>query len=196
MECTVDHSGRLRGIGRFLILAAGLGTTLHASSPAMLARTAGIDRYMIHYGTWDQATINLAKTYQLVILHPRGGNVTRQIVAEIQGGTNPADPSKRVSVLGYVTVGEDDRTIGLSVSQMRADPRFVGDGTGPRMDPRGPSADGQPLTNLPPLGVPSNGGTGFASWYLDDNSVHNSGSKVGDGIPDRNAVFGGSFVNA
>jgi hypothetical protein len=156
-----------------------------AAAKSSLARA--VDRYMIHYGRWDRAAIELAKTHDLVILHPGGANATRALVSEIQGGLDPADPSKRVLVLGYVTVGEDDRTIGLTPQQMRADARFVGDGTGPRVDPRGPGADGRPLTGLPPLGLPSSAGGGFASWYLDDARL--------DG-PDANAEFGGCFVNA
>ena len=87
-------------------------------------------------------------------------------MAEIQAGLDPAKP---VLVLAYVTVGEDDRTIGLSPQQMRADPRFVGDGSGPRVDPRGPGPANRPLTGLDPLGAPSSGGRGFASWYLDEH---------------------------
>jgi hypothetical protein len=155
-----------------------------------------VNSYMVTYGPLDATTIRTAQTYQLVIVHPTSGNLTRSQVAAIQGGTDPADPSKRVLVLGYISVGEDLRTASLTDQQLRADSRFIGDGTGPRMDPRGPTADGQPLTGIDPLGLPSNGGTGFASWYLDDNSVHNSANLVGDGIPDRNGVFNACYANA
>lgn len=160
--------------------------------PADLRRMAlETDRYLVHYGPWDDQKIRVAQGYEVVIVHPAGGRVTREQVARIQGGG-----ARRVLVLAYLSIGEDERTFGLTDDQMRADPRFRGDGTGPRMDPRGPGADGGPLDGLDPLGLPSNGGTGFASWYLDDNSVHNSPSGVGDGRPDRNAEFGGCFVNA
>ncbi len=166
-----------------------------SSSAPLRDAARKVDHYLVYYGPWDDARIQVAQTYQLVILHPSRGNVTRAQVAAIQGGTNPSDPSKRVLVLGYISIGEDSRTLALTDDQMRADPRFVGDGTGPRMDPRGPTADGQSLSGLDPLGLPSNGGTGFASWYLDDISVHDSPNHVGDGKPDRNKIFHGCFVN-
>jgi hypothetical protein len=211
-------------LGVRLVLAAGLGLLVSCGrpttggtgspaakgpgSPAVKVDAASIsasplrdaarsvDRYMIFYGTLDSATIAIAQTYQLVIVHPTAGNITREQVAAIQGGTDPADPTKRVLVLGYISVGEDIRTAGLTADQMRADPRFVGDGTGPRIDPRGPAASGEPLAGIDPLGLPSSGGTGFASWYLNDNAVYNSPSSVGDGIPDRNRIFNACFVNA
>ncbi|HYF01632.1 MAG TPA: hypothetical protein VEJ18_22105, partial [Planctomycetota bacterium] len=99
-----------------------------------------------------------------------------------------ADPGDDVLVLAYISVGEDLRTTNLTDEQMLADPRFMGDGSGPRVDPRGPDADGGTLAGVDPRGVPSPGGTGWASWYLDDND-HN-------GRPDRNGRFGGCFVNA
>ncbi|HEX2659096.1 MAG TPA: hypothetical protein VHU40_12525, partial [Polyangia bacterium] len=79
--------------------------------------------------------------------------------------------------------------------QARQDPRFVGDGTGPRVDPRGPNADGKSLAGIDPRGAPSNGGTGYASFYLDDDTTDCQGGH-GDGIPDRNKNFGSYFVNA
>jgi hypothetical protein len=163
----------------------------------MRDRARKVDNYLINYGSWNDAEIETAKTHQLVILSPNPpSGLTRQQVAAIQAGTDPADPSKRVIVLCYVSIGEDLRTWFRSDEEMRADPRFAGDGSGPRMDPRGPGADGQPLGGIDPLGVPSNGGTGYASYYLDDVSAHNSPGGVGDGIPDRNGVFHSYFVNA
>jgi hypothetical protein len=52
------------------------------------------------------------------------------------------------------------------------------------------------LAAIDPAGLPSPGGTGWASYYLDDNSVFTSPTGLGDGIPDRNQSFGGYFVNA
>ena len=52
------------------------------------------------------------------------------------------------------------------------------------------------MAGIAPLGAPSNGGGGFASYYLDDNSVHDSPTHTGDGFPDRNHLFGSLFVNA
>lgn len=155
-----------------------------------------VKSYMITYGALDADTMALAKAYQLVIIHPSQGNFRREVISELQNGVDPDDPADDVIVLGYVSVGEDLRTQWLSDDQLRTDPRFRGDGTGPRIDPRGPNADGQRLTGIDPRGAPSNGGAGFASYYLDDNSVDNSPTQTGDGLPDRNSIFGGCFVNA
>ena len=155
-----------------------------------------VEFHMIHYGAVDASTLALAKTHDLVIVLPSIGNLPRDIVRQIQDGIDPIDPSDDVIVLGYISIGEDLRTIGMSDAEMLLDPRFVGDGTGPRVDPRGPDADGQSLLGIDPLGLPSNGATGYASWYLDDNSVDNDPGGIGDGLPDRNGIFGGSIVNA
>jgi hypothetical protein len=155
-----------------------------------------VDRYMANYGEWPSATVEVAKHYDLAIVHPGRGKVTRDLVAAIQAGVDPANPEDDVLVLCYVSVGEDLRGDFLSDDQIRADPRFRGDGTGPRIDPRGAGADGAPLAGIDPRGAPSNGGAGFASYYLDDNDVHNSANHVGDGFPDRNRIFHSMFVNA
>jgi len=156
-----------------------------------------LKNYLIHYGTIDAAFIEQAKTYELVILHPSVANLTQAMVSEIQQGVDPATSIDDVIVLLYVSVGEDLRTIGVSDEQMLQDPRFVGNGQGPRVDPRGVFPNGgQNLRDIPPLGNPSPGGLGYASFYLDDNSVVNDPNQIGDGKPDRNAHFGGAFVNA
>jgi hypothetical protein len=155
-----------------------------------------VDRYTINYGSWTDANVALAKRYQLVIAAPGHGDMTAAQVRAIQLGADAADPTDDVIVICYLSAGEDLRTGPLTIEQIRADPRFRGDGTGPRIDPRGPTADGASLAGIDPRGRPSNGGAGFASYYLDDNSVHDSASHVGDGIPDRNANFGSLFVNA
>jgi len=169
----------------------GPGSDLHQSARA-------VDRYLVNYGPWSDESVATAWRHQLVILHPaRSNDVTRGLVARLQGGADPNDPADDVKVLCYVSVGEDLRTAGVEDDQLLADPRFRGDGTGPRIDPRGgPDADGGPLDGIDPRGAPSTGGTGFASYYLDDNDVHNSAAHVGDGRPDRNGIFGGLFVNA
>jgi hypothetical protein len=153
-----------------------------------------VDHYMIHYGGLSTSTSTLIKAHQLVVLDPRSAALTRSAVAGLQQGQDAADPADDVIVLCYVSIGEDIRTANRTDAQLLADPRFVGNGTGPRVDPRGPGASGQPLTGLDPLGLPSDGGDGYASFYLDDNDVYRDG--VGDGHPDRNANFGGAFVNA
>jgi hypothetical protein len=153
-----------------------------------------VDSWMVNYGPWDASSIAMAQRHQLVVAHPRYGNLTRSLVAQIQQGVDPSDSSDDVKVLCYVSVGEDLRSVNVTDAQARSDPRFAGDGTGPRIDPRGANADGKSLAGIDPRGAPSSGGSGFASFYLDDNSVDCHGT--GDGIPDRNAVFGAYFVNA
>src|SRR5437762_5483998 len=86
-----------------------------ATSTAPLRDAArNVDHYMSYYGVWDSAKIQTAQSYQLVICHPTLGNMTRQQIAAIQGGTNPSDPTKRVLVLGYISIGEDSRTFNLT----------------------------------------------------------------------------------
>lgn len=171
-----------------------VSATQAVTSPTrQLAKSA--QTYLINYGGWDASGVAIAQAHDLVILdvNPGGGlpALDSSVVSQIQFGG-----PERVVVLCYVSVGEDLRTAGRSDAELAADFRYVQDRTGPRIDPRGPFADGQPLTGISPLGLPSNGGTNWASWYLDDVSVRNDPNSVGDGIPDRNGVFGGYFVNA
>jgi hypothetical protein len=147
-----------------------------------------VDRYLANYGGWSPEAVAIARRHDLVILYPSREHATRDLVRSIQQGTDPNDPSDDVLVLGYISVGEDLRTRSLSDAELAGDGRFRGDGTGPRVDPRGPHPDGGPLEGIDPRGAASPGGSGFASWYLDDND--------GDGKPDRNRNFGGAFVNA
>jgi hypothetical protein len=151
-------------------------------------RARRVDFHLANYGSWEAPEIDVARRHQLVVVHPGQPGLTRDLVSSIQRGVDPNDPSDDVLVLGYLSIGEDLRMRGLTDEQMAADPRFRGDGSGPRVDPRGPDADGQPLAGIDPQGAPSPGGAGFASWYLDDNDL--------DGKPDRNRHFGGAFVNA
>ncbi len=145
--------------------------------------------YMVYYGKLDSNKIKTAKTYDLVILHPLMGDLTREQVQEIRKGVNPNDTNDDVIVLGYISIGEDLRTCSLTDQEFATDSRFKGDGTGPRVDPRGPQPNGGgSLLNIDPKGRASSGGGGFASYYLDDNNF--------DGIPDKNKYFKGAFVNA
>ena len=157
---------------------------------------SSIDSPIIYYDRVDEAAVAHLEAYQLAVVHPVNGELTRDIVADIQDGVDPLDPADDVLVLCYISVGEDLRTVALSDEQMRADPRFQGDGSGPRVDPRGILAWTGSLDNIDPVGLPSPGGSGFASWYLDDNSVSNDPNGMGDGLPDRNSLFGAAFVNA
>ena len=151
-----------------------------------------VDFPMFAYGAWDATALTVAKRHDLVVLQPGSTNVTRALVEELQRGLDPSDPADDIIVLGYVSVGEDNRTVSLTDAEARADPRFRGDGSGPRVDPRGPTPAGGALAGIVPLGNPSPGGTGWASYYLDDDSL---GRGKADGLPDRNASFGGYFVN-
>jgi hypothetical protein len=199
-------TGSLRRGLRGLVVVLGVGgagcggTSTGPGSATVEARGQArkIDHYLVNYGPWSDDSVATARHYQLVIVHPAlSNNVTRDLVARIQAGVDPNDHGDDVKVLCYVSIGEDLRTVNLDTDQLRADPRFRGDGSGPRIDPRGgPDADGKSLDGIDPHGVPSTGGTGFASFYLDDNDVHNSAAHRGDGIPDRNGYFGALFVNA
>ena len=133
--------------------------------------------YMIYYGVLNQSIINEAKQYKVVILHPKMGNITRDQIQEIrESGT---------IVLGYIAIGEDLRTAGMTPEQMLRDSRFKGDGSGPRVDPRPQGTTS--LDDIDPLGNPSPGGHGYASYFLDDNNF--------DGKPDINPIFNCAFTN-
>lgn len=133
-----------------------------------------IPSYMIYYGGLNDDVIGTLKQYDVVIVHPKGGNITREQIQKIrEGGTK---------VLGYISIGEDLRTAGLTSEQMLKDKRFKGDGTGPRVNPGASDAE-----KFEPLGKKSPGGTGYASYYLDDNDL--------DGRPDMNANFKCAFTN-
>ena len=133
--------------------------------------------YMIYYGVVDETVIANAVKYDIAILHPRQGNITRDQVAEIQ--------SAGTKVLGYIAVGEDLRTAGKTPGEMLNDERFIGDGSGPRIDPR--DEGNLSLSNISVSGSDSPGGAGYASYYLDDNDH--------DGKPDVNPYFTCAYTN-
>lgn len=133
--------------------------------------------YMVYYGVLDDAIIKKAQKYDVVILHPKSGNLTRKQIKKIQ--------SSGTCVLGYISIGEDLRTAGMTSEQMLEDVRFTGDGTGPRVDPR--ESGTEDWDNIEVLGEASPGGGGFASYYLDDND-HN-------GEPDFNPNFYCAYTN-
>ncbi len=133
--------------------------------------------YMIYYGVLDDNIIETAKNYEVVILHPKMGDLTRDQVQEIR--------SSGTIVLGYISIGEDLRTAGMTPEEMLKDKRFTGDGSGPRVDPR--PAGTTALDDVDISGLPSTGGTGYASYFLDDNNF--------DGKPDINPIFNCAFTN-
>ncbi len=144
-------------------------------------------RYLAYYGTWDQSRIDFARlNYKLVILEAR--NITAAGIASIRSGPDAvAGNADDVVVLGYISTGEDDRP---------AAP-YAGTELGPRVDPR-PAADKPSLSDVDQDGKASPGGTGYASYYLDDG-YYPSGSSVltgaNDGEPDQNPEFLGYYVN-
>ena len=133
--------------------------------------------YMIYYGEVNQSVIENAKKYDIAILHPRQGNLTRGQVAEIQ--------SAGTQVLGYLAIGEDLRTAGKTAEELLADRRFTGDGTGPRVDPRAEGDTSLATSDI--NGAASPGGSGYASYYLDDNDRN--------GKPDFNPFFTCAYTN-
>ncbi len=137
----------------------------------------GHPSYIIYYGELNDALITQMQQYDIAILHPKGGNITREQVQKIQeSGT---------CVLGYLSVGEDLRTAGMTPEEMRQDSRFTGNQTGPRTDPRKEGDDS--LDNVDLSGSASPEGDGYASYYLDDNDH--------DGKPDFNPNFGCAYTN-
>ena len=133
--------------------------------------------YMLHYGLVDDRVIEVAKEYDVVILHPKMANLTADQVQEIR--------SAGTCVLGYISIGEDLRTAGMTAEEMIKDKRFTGDKSGPRVDPRPKGTID--LDNVDPLGKASPGGKCYASYYLDDNDF--------DGKPDINVNFNCAFTN-
>lgn len=147
--------------------------------------------YMIYYSVLNDSIIETAKKYDVVILHPKMGNISREQIQEIR--------SSGTIVLGYIAVGEDLRTYGMTAEQMLEDERFTADRTGPRVDPRkqkdkefdnddNPNNDyDYNLEDIDLAGKASPGGTGYASYYLDDNDL--------DGKPDVNPNFKCAYTN-
>lgn len=170
--------------------------------------TRAVDDYAIYYGVLDEESIRNLETYAIAIIHPTASTdnandigvppPTRDDVADIQNGIdNIAGTADDVTVYCYFAAGEDARTVGLSDEELLQDPRFTGDMTGPRVDPRegAPFPDGGSLAeDIDPKGIPSPGGTGYASWYLDDNDRTNGQA---DGKPDRvgDSSEGVAYVN-
>lgn len=155
----------------------GNGKSDAASADGVEIPTVKKPTYMIYYGPVNNAAIACAMKYDIAILHPRQGNLTREQVERIQ--------SAGTKVLGYIAVGEDLRTAGMTPEDMLTDKIFLGDGSGPRVDAR---AEGETsLASATAEGVTSPGGSGYASYYLDDNDH--------DGKPDFNPNFLCAYTN-
>src|SRR5882672_9533618 len=135
---------RIRGL--FFIQALLATHNLFGSGPVPGINTT--TPYLVYYGDWDSAKVNFARNnYRLVILHP-ASNLTAANIASIRRGPdNISGTSDDVLVLAYLSIGEDDRP----------GAPFVGDGQGPRVDPR--ASDNVPLSSITnALGLPSPGG--------------------------------------
>ncbi|MFA6289486.1 MAG: hypothetical protein WC661_19060 [Opitutaceae bacterium] len=174
-----------------------------ARAGAPLQRFSSRDPYYIYYGSWNASLLSTvqANGYKLVIAEPRV--MTRAQVADLQNGAdNVLDTADDIRVVGYISFGEDNR---LGIYQTDANGQYVyvdghrviktiAGGTGPRVDPRGASpAAGTLAATLNPdgtasLGNASPGGTGYASFYLDNPPY--------DGKPEFNGEFAGAYVNA
>lgn len=146
----------------------------------------GRDMPLVFFGELDLTRAKqIREHFQLVAIEP--SKATAELVRFIQAGMDgTANTADDVLVLGYFSAGEDART-----NQVNKMPLAKGDGTGPRIDPRPGApfpAGNRDLSVKTLLGLPSPAGSGYASYYLDDNNR--------DGVPDRNKVFGGAFVNA
>lgn len=173
-------------MNRFFFSTCAVATTLLCVNP-LSARgpMANVDSrtpYLIYYGNWNTTRVDDARlNYKIVVLEP-SSNITPAQIQTIKNGPD-STPSTLddVQVYGYISLGED----------ARPSAPVTGTGTGPRVDPRAnPLTDSLQsiVTNGQELGAPSPGGTGFASYYLDDQNQ--------DGVPDTNSTFGAPFVNA
>ncbi len=167
------------------VLALTAPMVVRAAGPV-----AGLDSaspYFIHYGSWNSTLVAQARdNFKLVILEPLS-NITRARVATIQSGPDQtAGTSDDVIVLGYLTIGEDDRSV---IYDGFGEILPVPGGVGPSRDPRTNPLTESIASTVGPGGVPSLGSptnNGYARFYLDSN---------GDSLPDRNSTFGGAFVN-
>ncbi|MDD2735585.1 MAG: fibronectin type III domain-containing protein [Desulfuromonadaceae bacterium] len=153
---------------------------------------ANATSYAITYGALDTGIINTLKSYPLVIVHPYNGNISAEQIMQIKQGEKPTDPGDNAVVLCYISIGEDSRTFDLTDTEMLADSRFTGDGSGPSIDPRAAGVRSLVISPDKITGMPTN--RGFASYYLNDNAVRCKGEP--DGKPDNNPIFKTRFVNA
>jgi hypothetical protein len=180
--------------------------TANTQAAAPVERFTNSSTYYIYYGAWDAALLTTVQSngYKVVIVEPK--NITRAQVADLQNGAdNTAGNADDIRVLGYISFGEDNRT---TIYQTDGSGNFVivdghrviktvTGGTGPRIDPRynpstglttGSIASTIGAGGVASLGNASTGGTGYASFYLDNPPF--------DGKPDFNGEFAGAYVNA
>lgn len=141
--------------------------------------------YAVYYGQWDEALVEQALGFELLILQPSG--VTREQTRRLRAGRDAqSGTSDDVKVLAYVSLGEDETP------------------------PRGlaPAAASGPV-HRQPGGTLAPGNNDFPTAYLDevkllrdqdgffklsaDGAVASTAGQ--DGLPDENGVWG-SFYTA
>jgi hypothetical protein len=190
-------------IKKYAFLLTVLVSVSSTRADAPLQRFSSRDPYYIYYGSWNPTLLSTVQGngYRLVIVEPRV--MTRAQVADLQNGTdNVSGTADDIRVVGYISFGEDNRS---TIYQTDSNGFYVyvnghrviktvSGGTGPRIDPRGssPAAGTLPDTlnsdGSASLGTASPGGTGYASFYVDNPPY--------DGKPEFNGEFAGAYVNA
>lgn len=193
----MQHHNRITSVALFA--AAGLSAGLASAAPPV-QRFTFPNEYYIYYKDWDQARIDTVETngFELVIVDPRG--ITPAQVEDIQNGNDDiAGTADDIKVLGYISVGEDNRPSAVAdPCNFAAGFKQISGGQGPRKDPRPVDGSGNPTTSIastvasngtPSLGDPTTvGSLGYERFYVDDVLPRN-------GVPDGNPEFGGAFVN-
>jgi len=90
----------------FLMLACGCSSSGKSGTVAppsgLHARAWQIDHYLVNYGAWPAAAVDVAHEHQLVIVNPSRADMHRQDIAAIQAGADAGDSSDDVLVLCYV----------------------------------------------------------------------------------------------
>jgi hypothetical protein len=146
--------------------------------------------YALHYGSWDDAAVQRAHLFDLVVAHPGDDfdNLNRSLIQRIKAGRDgQPGTGDDVVVLAYVTVGEDDKPP-----------------AGPPVVP----APAGPMTYANKTLKPTK--AGYPTRYLDqvaytfekngERKYGENGKPVSakgqDGVPDENGVWGSYYVNA
>ncbi|MDQ1911076.1 fibronectin type III domain-containing protein [Paenibacillus sp. GD4] len=149
-----------------------------------------VQNYLIYYGDWTDTLVDeVRQKYQMVVLHTQR-QITAEQIQRLRGGKDPHDASQAVLVLGYLSVGEDLRTAGMTPEDMKKDSRFVLDGSGPAADPQpgAPYPDGSTIPEDTDI-LGTMAGSGYAPFYLSDGS---SGKAA---EPEISRISKAAFVN-
>jgi hypothetical protein len=124
------------------VTAAPLSSTTALRGPISGLSPCGL---AVYYGQLDASTVEQLKDFDLVVLHPQHGSVTRTQVAALQAAG--------VIVLGYVSIGEEPPLAGITP--------ISGDGLGPVYFSSGVSCTGVISRQC--------GNAGVSSHYLDED---------------------------